>query len=84
MTVFYIRTFNENKDVARTYTLGEALHVAINESQSDYWQGDRMFPKLFHITHNRKRIAYVQGDCIVPHDVNGKRVTMDEMIALYQ
>jgi hypothetical protein len=62
MAKYYIRLSDNGADIARTFTLTEALYVAQSESSKD---GGLFSGKILSITHNRKVVAYVQDYCIV-------------------
>lgn len=60
---YYIRLGNvKGDDVARTFTLLEALYVAQAESSNKH---GRYYGDMLTIFHNRKIVAYVQGHSCV-------------------
>ncbi len=62
MAKYYIRRHSDGKDIARTFTLIEAVYVAQSESVKE---GGMYRDAILSITHNRKPVGYAQGYCIV-------------------
>ncbi len=62
MNKYYIRLFSNGKDIARTFTLLEALYVAQSESMKE---GGLYENRILTVTHNRKVVCYIQGYHIV-------------------